>query len=74
LFFVVRVDFQNPSLGGFALALATVFGTASGLGEVAVGVFEHGILIAMAELILHAGVAGGGVSVDVNGIFGCAFG
>ena len=47
-----------------------MFGIASGFGEVAVGVFENGILIAVAELLFKAKVA----VVVVLGFFGGAFG
>jgi len=47
-----------------------VFGAAAGLGEIGVGVFEDGVLVAMAELVFQAGVAVVMVLFDL----GCAFG
>lgn len=47
-----------------------MFRAASGFGEIAVGVFQERVLVAMAKLIGQAGVA----IVMVVFRFGCAFG
>jgi|HubBroStandDraft_6_1064221.scaffolds.fasta_scaffold252283_2 hypothetical protein len=53
-----------------ARASTGVFRTASGFGEIAVGVFENGILVAVAELFFEAKVA----VVVVLGFFSGTFG
>jgi hypothetical protein len=59
-----------PLTSLLARAAAGVFGIASRFREVAVGVFENGILVAVAELFFEAEVA----VVVVLRVFGCAFG
>lgn len=62
---------RATSLAGFfhEFALERMFGAVAGFGEVGVGSFHHGILIAVGELAFHGIVAGLRAVVGFVGTF-----